>query len=100
MIQVLRNHGSFAYGQESDVEKVAEEWADNDFSPAQADAWLEAGCFRADDARMLADHDITPEQARQDVDDGAGSYRESIGYKFANSDLDIEDVLRLIEEVA
>ena len=99
MIQVLRNHGVFAYGQESDIESIAEEWAEYDFSPADADAWLDAGCFVAADARMMADCGVSPEQAAEETDEGAGAYRGQIGYKFANNDIDIDDVLRLIEEV-
>lgn len=100
MVQVLRNHGVMAYGNESDIESVAEEWEEYDFSPAEADSWLGAGCFRASDARMMADRGISPEQAGEETDEGAGAYTATIGYKFANNDLDIDDVLRLVEEVA
>lgn len=100
MVQVLRNHGVFAYGQESDIESVAEEWEEYDFSPTQADQWLGAGCFRASDARMMADFGVSPEQAGEETDEGVGAYQGTIGYKFANCDISIEDVLRLVEEVA
>lgn len=100
MIQVLRNHGVFAYGSEQEIGNVAREWDDYDFSPAEADAWLGAGCFIASDARMMADCGVSPEQAGEETDEGVGAYCGQIGYKFANNDLDIDDVLRLVEEVA
>jgi hypothetical protein len=96
MIQVLRNHGAFAYGVE-DLENIAREWEDYDFSPNQADAWLEVGCFRAQSAYELAGAGYSPTQVSIISE---GGYRETVAYKFANSDLDLEDVKKLVEEVA
>jgi hypothetical protein len=99
MIQVLRNHGTFAYGQESDIESVAEEWEDYDFSPAGADVWLSAGCFRAADARALADAGIAPEDTEKDYDSESNP-GISIGYAVANGDLTVEEAKKMIGEVA
>lgn len=96
MIQVLRNHGVFAYGQESDIKSIAEEWEDYDFSPAQADEWLGAGCFNAVDAYAMAFNGITPEQAGYRGEE----MQYSIGYAVANSDMTIEEAKKIIEEVA
>lgn len=100
MIQVLRKHGALAYGQESDIERIADDWEDYDFTPAQADAWLEAGCFLASNARTMADSFVLPEQTRYVTEDGVGHYIASISYKFCNGDIDIDDVLSLVEDVA
>jgi hypothetical protein len=92
---VIRSHGDFAYGSEK-VEDVAQEWKDYGFSADEADAWLRAGCFRASDARDLADIDIEPDQVSQDTDNGLGGYVASIGYKYANNDLTIEQVQEIL----
>ncbi|MCK9570832.1 hypothetical protein M0R72_17920 [Candidatus Pacearchaeota archaeon] len=99
MIQVLRNHGVFAYGQESDIESMAEEWEDYDFSPRGADEWLSAGCFRAADARDLANAGISPEDAGKNYDPDSNP-GISIGYAVANGDMTIDEVKMLVEEVA
>lgn len=96
MVQVLRNHGVYAYGQESDIELIAEEWEDYDFSPDQADKWLEAGCFQAGDAYLMAFDGITPEQAAYRGEE----MQYSIGYAVANNDMTIDEAKRIIEEVA
>ena len=99
MIQVLRNHGAFAYGQERDIESIAEKWEDYDFSPSDTDEWISAGCFRAADARDLADAGIAPEDAKRhhDQENYPGV---SIGYAVANGDLSVEKAKKLVEEVA
>lgn len=99
MIQVLRNHGAFAYGSLEDIERISEEWEDYDFSPSDADEWLSAGCFRAADARAMVDAGIAPEDAERhhDQENYPGV---SIGYAVANGDLSVEKAKKLIEEVA
>lgn len=49
----------------------------------EADAWLEAGCFRAEDAS-------------QETKEGIGNYEASLAYKFANNDLSLQDVLEFL----
>ena len=99
MVQVLRNHGVFAYGSEEDIERYAEEWEDYDFSPDQADKWLEAGCFQAYAARELSDAGISSENAaRLDPDESRPGTQ--IGYSVANGDMSIEEAVQIIEEVA
>lgn len=99
MIQVLRNHGVFTYGQESDIESIADDWETWDFTPAQADEWLSAGCFRASDAYRMTCVGITPEMASRDYDhDRAPGI--SIGYALANSDISLSEAKKIIEEMA
>lgn len=92
---IIRSHGAYAYGNER-IEDVAQEWRDYDFAPTEADAWLGAGCFRAPDARELADNDITPEMAAVDTMEGIGKYKASVAYKFANNDLTMEQILAIL----
>jgi hypothetical protein len=92
---VIRSHGDFAYGSEK-VEDIAQEWRDYNFTPEEADEWLKAGCFRASDARALADIDITPKKASLDTNEGIGGYTASIGYKFSNNDLTIDQVQEIL----
>jgi hypothetical protein len=98
MIQVLHNYGAFAYGQEEDIENIAEEWEDYDFSPAEADDWLGAGCFRAADAREMVNYGIAPEDAERhhDQENYPGV---SIGYAVANGDLTISEAKKIIEKL-
>ncbi|WP_206922984.1 Arc family DNA-binding protein [Alicyclobacillus acidoterrestris] len=87
MQDVVEKHGDFAHG--GDVEYGVKSWERAGFTPEEADAWLEARCFEAVDARRLADAGITPEQAAQS-DEEIGGYVDTIGYKVANGDLSVE----------
>jgi hypothetical protein len=57
----------------------------------------EAGCFNEEDAEILYDMGVTPEQASRTTDKGVGHYNASIGYKFANGDLSYDDVKEILE---
>jgi hypothetical protein len=99
MVQVLRNHGVFAYGQESDIESIADDWEDYDFIPETADAWLSAGCFRAVDAYRMVQVFITPEDAKKEYDHERAP-GISIGYALANGDISLAEAKRISREVA
>lgn len=96
MVQVLRNHGVFACGQ--DIESIADDWEDYDFSPEQADAWISAGCFVAYAARRMTDAGISPEDASQNCDQDRYP-GISIGYAVANADLSVEEAKKIIEVI-
>lgn len=99
MIEVIRSHGTFAYGNEQ-PEDVAKQWLEWGFSPKQAEEWLQARCFYPIAAWHLDNADIHPEQASKITEEGLGGYRDTIGYKVANNDLEIERAVELAEEVA
>lgn len=90
MKEIISSYGEFAHGGE--VEAVAAEWIDENFTPSEADTWLSARCFYASAARKLADAGITPEKASKKTSKGIGGYTDTIGYKMANGDLDIDDI--------
>jgi hypothetical protein len=92
---VIRSHGDFAYGSEK-VEDVAQIWRDYDFRADEVDAWLKAGCFDAHGARSLADNGFSPDEVTPDTMIGTGNYKASIGYKYANGDLDIDGVKKIL----
>lgn len=94
MVDVVKAHGDFAYGNE-DPEDVAEEWIDSKFSPEEADAWIgTARCFYAKAAAMLRRYKVTPAEAA--IRHGDNSYSETLGYKLANRDMKIDDVLAVL----
>lgn len=99
MVQVLRNHGVFAYGQESDIESIADDWEDYDFIPETADAWLSAGCFRASDAYAMSESGILPEDAGKNYDQERAP-GISVGYALANGDISLAEAKRIAKEVA
>jgi hypothetical protein len=98
MIQVLRNHGVFAYGQESDIGSIADDWEEYDFSPDQADSWLSAGCFVAFAAHLMEQAGISSEDAAQNCDQDRYP-GTSIGYAVANADLSVEEAKKIIEVI-
>jgi hypothetical protein len=94
---VVESFGEFAYG--SDLEGAVQEWLDAGFSPSEADAWLEAGCFNASDAASLRDAGVTPDQAQAITNEsvGRGHYPHTIGYKVANGDMTVSEAVAWIE---
>ena len=94
MKEALRNTRqttAFACGgnDETDVERTAGEWLAAGFTAAQCGAWLEAGCFAADDARKLADAGLTPDDVSCDCPTLPGY---SWGYAYANGDTSLAKV--------
>jgi hypothetical protein len=96
MVEVIKRHGDFAYGNNS-PEAVAIDWDDWNISTDEADAWLSARCFDPKAAHQLDDHDITPEQAGKITKRGTGNYRDTIGYKISNYDLTIEEAIEILD---
>lgn len=58
-------------------------------------AYEAAGVFDEDKAEQLFDAGITPVQAARQSpeEEGIGAYKATAGYKFANGDMAIEDVV-------
>lgn len=61
MAAVLNRHGSVYTG--GHAAEMAQDWLDNDFTPAQADEWCEAGFWAPDVAAQVRDAGVTPDQA-------------------------------------
>jgi hypothetical protein len=61
MIRVLASHGAtFDGGSLARREEIAQDWADYDFSAAQADAWMDAGYWDASTAAEAREAGYTP----------------------------------------
>lgn len=58
-------------------------------------AYQAAGVFEEDRAEQLFDADITPEMAsrKSPEEEGTGAYKATAGYKFANGDLALSEVV-------
>lgn len=74
------------------VKDVAQKWLDAGCDAAEALAWWKAGCFDAQSAADLMAAGIDPGDV-EDLDDRC----ESLGYAYANGDIDLEQLLRLID---
>lgn len=90
-------HAHFAYGEDSDdvTETWAHAWEEAGFTGAEVDEWLKARCFQPAAARDLADAGVTPEDAREPTHFGAADYVDTIGYKVANGDLEVDEARQL-----
>lgn len=96
MMAVIESHGDFAHG--GDVEGAVSEWLEAGFTPTEAAAWLgTARCFEADSARELATAGITPEQAAKRITAPLGGYDETVGYIYANGDIDLDTVKKEVK---
>jgi len=62
MIRALASHGAmFDGGSEASRRDIAEDWADHDFTAAQADRWMDAGYWDAATAAEARDMGYTPD---------------------------------------
>jgi hypothetical protein len=91
---VIERHGHFAHGGNPD--DTAETWAESGFEAPEVDEWLLARCFDPSAARDLADAGVTPEMARMKTSAGAGDYTDTVGFKVADSDLEVEEARDLV----
>ena len=94
MEEVIEHYGTWAHGGEP--AKVIHEWEVARFAPDEADEWLAAGVFTAQAARTLADANVTPDAVRPLGSWEWGGYTGTIGYKFANGDASLAQVLNCI----
>lgn len=91
---MIEAHGHFAHGGNPD--DAAETWAEADFTAAEVDEWLKARCFHPSSARDLADAGVTPEMAAIQTEAGAGDYVDTVGFKVADGDLEVEEARDLV----
>ena len=91
---VIERHGHFAHGGNPD--DAAETWTESGFSADEADEWLKARCFHPSAARDLADAGVTPEMAATRTEAGSGDYVDTVGFKVADGDLEVEEARDLL----
>lgn len=56
------------WGHGGEIEKVAAEWADEGFTPAEVEAWLDADVCWPEDAREYTDKGWTPDNWKEHTD--------------------------------
>ena len=109
MIEVMQSAGDRVTGGES-AKEAAKWWREAGVTPAQADAYIEAGCWDADRVRALidagisadaiADEDVEREVERH-VRGGGGSLEtDGLAYAHSNGDVSTRDIVRAIKALA
>ncbi|MGB7588347.1 MAG: hypothetical protein WBM00_06525 [Solirubrobacterales bacterium] len=91
---VIESHGYFAHGGNPD--DAAETWAESGFETHEVEEWLLARCFNPSAARDLTDAGVTPDQARMKTSAGAGDYVDTVGFKVADGDLEVDEARELV----
>jgi hypothetical protein len=91
---VIERHGQFAHGGNPD--DTAETWEGAGFATDEVDEWLQARCFDPNAARDLTDAGVTPEMARMKTSAGAGDYVDTVGFKVADGDLEVDEARELV----
>jgi hypothetical protein len=91
---VIDKYGYFAHG--GNPEDAAETWAESGFGADEVDEWLRARCFHPSAARDLADAGLTPEMAAMRTNAGAGDYVDTVGFKVADGDLEVDEARELV----
>ena len=93
LIDVLRHYGDWAHG--FDAEGAARNWLYAGFSPAEAEAWLEAGVFSAGAAWELRGAGLEPGDVAEPYNE-RGLRGNSLGYWVANRDISVADAVRVV----
>ncbi len=96
MIRSIQGACEFVAGcsaDSSEVERVSREWCEAGFEPARAAKWWDAGVFTPEAASELLAADLAPNVVKGHKIDGY-----SVGYRFANKDIALPTLLRVIAE--
>jgi hypothetical protein len=91
---VIERHGHFAHGGNPD--DAAETWAESGFEADEVEEWLRARCFHPSAARDLADAGVTADIAATQTETGRGDYVDTVGFKVANGELEVEEARDLL----
>lgn len=91
---VIEHCGRAAHG--GDPESAAEAWAETGLSAAEVKEWLNARCFDPGAAEDMADAGIDPWAAAMETDAGAGDYVDTVAFKVASGDLEVEEARDLL----
>jgi hypothetical protein len=62
----------------------------------ELEAWLEARCFDPEAAEDMDEVGVTPDMASVRTDAGSGGYVDTVGYKVAAGDLELEEACALL----
>jgi hypothetical protein len=95
---VIERHGYFAH--RGDPDGGCEAWEEAGFVAGEVDEWLNARCFDPDAAEDLDDVGITPEMASSKTGAGNGGYFDTVGYKVAVGDLELDEACELLGVLA
>jgi len=91
---VIERHGPV---EDADsLNATAEAWEEAGLDAAEVEEWLNARCFNPDAARDMADVGITPQMAQMKTDAGAGHYVDTVAFKVAAGDLEVEEARDLV----
>lgn len=94
--EVIARYGEAALGG-AHAEAAARRWLSHGFADAEEiEEWLAARCFLAERARALESAGLTPEQASLRTSAGSGDYEDTVGYKYAQGHLSIEEARRIV----
>ncbi len=75
---------------------MAEAWEETGLDAAQVEEWLNARCFNPSAAEDMADVGITPQMAMMKTEAGSGDYVETVAFKVATGDLEVEEAGELV----
>jgi hypothetical protein len=94
--ETIARHGDAALDG-APAETAACRWLSHGFADAEEiDEWLAARCFRPERAHELERAGLTPEQASLRTSAGRGDYEDTVGYKYAQGDLSLEEARRIV----
>lgn len=91
---VIERHGYTAHGGDPDA--IAESWEETGIDAAEIDEWLRARCYSPEAAEDMADAGVTPEMAIMKTDAGSGDYVDTVAFKVATGDLEVEEARELV----
>jgi hypothetical protein len=91
---VIQRYGRDAHA--GDPDGTADAWAEIGVSAAEVEEWLHARCFNPSAAEDMTDAGIAPWMAMMKTDAGSGGYVDTVGFKVANGDLEVEEARDLV----
>jgi hypothetical protein len=91
---LIERHGHIAHGGDPDA--ATEAWEETGLDAAEVEEWLKARCFNPSAAEDMADAGITPEMAMMKTDAGSGDYVDTVAFKVATGDLEVEEARDLV----
>jgi hypothetical protein len=91
---VIERHGYTAHGGDPDA--AAEAWEETGLDAAEVDEWLHARCFSPEAAEDMSDVGVTPEMAIMKTGAGSGDYVDTVAFKVAIGDLEVEEARELV----
>ena len=91
---VIERHGYTAHGGDPDA--IAESWEETGIDAAEIDEWLRARRYSPEAAEDMADAGVRPQMAIMKTDAGSGDYVDTVAFKVATGDLEVEEARELV----